>query len=117
MRKRIDRACYTGVATLAALLSTSAAHAAEDSVTALVGGTVIDVSRRGSSAHDIAGAVILLQGARIAAVGSSSTIAAARISFRGAQGRRVGSSCSAKRLARWAKSTRRAAPPAPSTTA
>ena len=44
-------------------------------MTALVGGTVIDVSHGGHSTHDIANAVILLQGARIAAVGTGSTVA------------------------------------------
>ncbi len=44
-------------------------------MTALVGGTVIDVSHGGAGTHDIAGAVVLLQGARIAAVGTGNTVA------------------------------------------
>ena len=62
-------------AALAALVFTAAAHAAEPGVTALVGGTVIDVSQGGVSTHDVAGAVILIEDARITAVGTSSTVA------------------------------------------
>ena len=59
---------------LAALLP-PAAYAADPPVTALVGGTVIDVSHGGTSTHDVAGAVVLLQGTQITAMGSAGQVA------------------------------------------
>jgi hypothetical protein len=57
------------VVAIVATLFAGGAQAAEPEVTALVGGTVIDVSHRGSRARDIPDAIVLLKGDRIAAVG------------------------------------------------
>ena len=86
MRRRAALAIYFGsptacavrpkwyVALLAGCFVAAAAHSAEPAVTALVGGTIIDVSQGGRSTHDIGDSVILLQGARITAVGTHSTV-------------------------------------------
>jgi imidazolonepropionase-like amidohydrolase len=47
---------------------------AEARVTALVGATVIDVSKHGSAGHDIANAVVLLDGKTISAVGAKGQV-------------------------------------------
>jgi hypothetical protein len=51
-----------------------AAHAAEPRVTALVGGTVIDVAQGGESTHDIDDSVVLLKRGLIAAVGTRASL-------------------------------------------
>jgi hypothetical protein len=48
--------------------------AADETVTALVGGTVIDVSDYGKSSNDIPDAVILIEGDRITAVGQRASV-------------------------------------------
>ena len=60
---------------MALALLTATAARADESVTALVGGTIVDVSHRGASTDDIANATILLRGTRIEAAGPSGAVA------------------------------------------